>query len=100
MKFAEVIEGLKLGHIYTNKKMKARNQCLACHINQTVPAEVVPRMNSIHQTLKRLLTESSITFHDQVLLLEWDREHGGDYLATSYTPTWEEIFAEDWIMLP
>jgi len=99
MKFGEVIEGLKEGHIYTNDSMYARNQCIVCHIPQTVPADVVPKMNSIPQTLKRLAEERSIAFHDQVLLLEWDKKNDGNYLATAYIPTWEDIFREDWKMM-
>lgn len=96
MKFSEILDGLKEGHIYTNGTMKEKNQCIVCHIPQNVPADVVPKMTSIPQTAKRLMTDCSIAFRNQVLILEWDRENGGNYLATGYTPSWDDIFRDDW----
>lgn len=103
MKFSEVIEGLKEGHAYTRRTNQMYGKFIVRQIPQVVPKDVVTRMTSLPDEVKPLISTvgsdpefiGTITYHDQVLIVTCN-----DYArtsATSYVPTWEDIFAEDWV---
>lgn len=100
MKFSEIIDGLKSGHAYRRQAENWRNKFISCHVDQTVPEDVVPKMNSLPQGVKRLMEARSIYFHDQVLLFEKGEDKSWNYKATGYTPSWDDIFADDWVIFP
>lgn len=93
MKFAEIIDRLDNGELCFREAWN--NKFIVKQIPQTVPAEVVPRMSSLPEAAKRSLADAgdgSISYHDQVLIVEF----GGRTTATSYVPSWEDIFSADW----
>ncbi len=93
MKFAEIIDRLNNGEILAREAW-AGGTCIVKQIPQTVPAEVVPRMTSLPEAAKKMLT-GTVSYHDQVLIMRvgnW----GAEAYATSYLPSWEDIFADDW----
>lgn len=102
MDFGEVIKGLKEGCIYTrNSASYWRGKFISMQIPQTVPMEIVPKMTSLHPSVKAYLGtmgDGSISYHNQVLVFE-----ANDFCeksnATSYIPTWEDLFAEDWVAI-
>lgn len=94
MKFSEILDALKRGEAVTNGSMSNKSQHIVRQIPQVVPGSVVPKMTSLPESGKQLC-DLGIEYHDQVLLLEWDNEKGITR-ATSYVPTWEDIFREDW----
>lgn len=106
MKFSEILEGLKEGRCATRYQSDAfRGKMIVMQIPQTVPATVVPKMTSLPDDAKMRIgtiglqdeTHGTIQYHDQVLIVTCnDHERVS---ATSYTPTWEDIFAEDWMFL-
>ena len=59
--------------------------------------DIVPKMTSLPEGAKEFLKEcgSGIYFHDQVLLMEFN-PMDECYYATSYIPTWYDIFDESW----
>ena len=103
MKFSEVIEGLKEGRTFQRQTESFYGKLIVMQIPQTVPASVVPKMTSLPDNLKQAIgtvglndeSLGTIQYHDQVLIVTLN-----DYercSATSYVPTWEDIFADDWV---
>ena len=92
MKFSEIIDRLNEGEAFSRYSSPAwAGKFIVKQIPQTVPAEVVPRMTSLPDRAKAVIGtigDGSISYHDQV------KSH-----ATSYIPTWEDIFADDWQVL-
>ena len=104
MKFAEVIDGLKEGRAFSRQTESWWGKCIVRQIPQTVPKEVVPKMTSLPECLKAPISTigsdpdllGTITFHDQVLIVTLN--DSAPVSATSFIPTWEDIFAEDWVL--
>lgn len=106
MKFTEVIDGLGQGLAFSRKKWEflrigekiIRRGCfIVRQIPQSIPADVVPKMTGLPDCAKWILADigdGAISYRDQVLIIECDGN--GENLATSYIPTWEDIFADDW----
>lgn len=103
MKFDKVIESLQRGGIAWRYSSPAfAGKVIVKQIAQTVPASVVPKMTSLPEGIKQRIgtvglddeMKGSISYHDQVLIVtinDYERVS-----ATSYVPTWEDIFADDW----
>lgn len=109
MKFSEVIEGLKEGRSFTREAWMAeatnitanyyRVKHIVCQIPQIIPPDIVPKMTSLPKAAKELCSYSgchTISYHDQVLCITAGPSISAT--ATYYIPTWEDIFAEDWVM--
>ncbi|MBQ5979388.1 MAG: hypothetical protein IJL58_05160 [Bacteroidales bacterium] len=103
MKFSEILDGLKEGRPYTRSNDAWWGKFIVKQIPQVVPKEVVPKMTSLPDVIKPMISTvgndpekiGSISFHDQVLIITCNDY--ADTSATSYIPTWEDLFAEDWI---
>ena len=95
MKFSEVLEALRDGERLVNGSLSAKGGYIVRQIPQIVPPEVVPRMTSLPASAKWAADGGAIEFRDQVLLVFWDNDLGRS-VATSYIPTWHDIFREDW----
>lgn len=103
MKFDKVIEALQRGGTARRWKTPSwQGKCIVKQIPQTVPAEVVPKMTSLPDGIKQTIgtvglqgpTFGTISYHDQVLIVTLNDFE--PVSATSYVPTWEDIFADDW----
>lgn len=106
MKFSEIIDGLKEGRCATRFSSDAfLGKMIVMQIPQIVPASVVPKMSSLPEYAKARIstiglhdeTLGTIQYHDQVLIVTCNDSERVS--ATSYTPTWEDIFAEDWMFV-
>ena len=95
MKFSEVLEALRNGERLVNSTLSNMNAFIVHQVPQIVPAEVVPKMTSLPDSTKEHMKGSEISFQDQVLLVWWS-DMQERYIATSYIPTWRDIFREDW----
>lgn len=98
MKFEEVLGALREGERLTNASLSRDGGFIVRHVNQTVPREVVPMMNSLPDSAKKHIARnggSDLRFYDQVLLVYWDpmRE---EYKATGWSPSCYDLFREDW----
>ncbi|MCQ2172441.1 MAG: DUF2829 domain-containing protein [Bacteroidales bacterium] len=103
MKFSEIIDGLKEGRCYTRFQTPAYHGKLICRqVPNTISPEVVQKASSIPQDLKVLLStigledemKGHLEYHDQILIVTCnDHER---LSATSWNPSAEDIFAEDW----
>ena len=95
MKFSEVLEALRNGERIVNGSLSVRGAYIVRQIPQVVPQDVVPKMTSLPDSAKEVAKYGPIEYHDQVLIVEWSNKLGRS-LATSYIPTWYDIFREDW----
>lgn len=98
MKFAEIIERLKNGETFTRVSWEG-NKYIACQIPQVISKDIVPKMTSLPDDAKRILStvgSGAISYHDQVLIINNEDKPDVAATATSYVPTWEDIFADDW----
>ena len=102
MKFSEIIDRLNEGEAFSRYSSPAwAGKFIVKQIPQTVPAEVVPRMTSLPDRAKAVIGtigDGRISYHDQVLIIEVNDDCSKSH-ATSYIPTWEDIFADDWQVL-
>ena len=102
MKFSEIIDRFNEGKAVARFSSPAwAGKFIVKQIPQTIPAEVVPRMTSLPDHAKDVIGtigDGSISYHDQVLIIEANDDCSKSY-ATSYIPTWEDIFADDWQVL-
>ena len=95
MKFSEVLEALRDGERLVNGSLSVKGAYIVRQIPQVVPQEVVPNMTSLPESAKEVAKWGPIEFRDQVLIVYWDNDLGRS-VATSYIPTWHDIFREDW----
>lgn len=103
MKFSEIIDGLINGRPFTRQTKSWWGKFIVRQVPQLVPASVVPKMTSLPDSVKPRISTvgrdaekvGSIQFHDQVLIVTCN--DSADTSATSYVPTWEDIFSDDWV---
>lgn len=97
MKFSEVLDALKDGARLTNPTLSSMSAFIVRQTPNIVPAAVVPKMYSLPGSARQHISAcgSDLEFIDQVLLVYWQPMQER-YIATSYTPSWSELFREDW----
>lgn len=103
MTFDQILAGLKNGHLFVRQGWNdsAERVFIVRQIPQTLSQSIVQKMTSLPLSAIDAITgwenmndtQQWLNFHDQVLLV---RLSLFDTNATSYTPTWEDIFASDW----
>ena len=98
MIFAEVIEGLKN---FTRLNSPVLNgKFITMQIPADIPTDVIPKMTSLNDQAKAILGtagDCQIHYRNQVLMV--NKADGEENIATYYMPTWEDIFADDWISI-
>lgn len=99
MTFVEVIEGLKSGQNFTRAYSPVFNgKFITMQIPADIPTDVIPKMTSLNDRAKAILEtvgDCQIHYRNQVLMV--NIVGGKENIATYYMPTWEDIFADDWI---
>ena len=99
-KFREVIECLKNGGTATRQAWDVLgNKEVMMQIPQRIAKDTVPKMTSVQDIVKPKINtvgSGEIEYHDQVLIIEFVDDEKTPARATYYTPTWEDIFADDW----
>lgn len=100
MIFAEVIKGLKNGQNFTRIFSPVLSgKFITMQIPTDIPTDVIPKMASLNDRAKDILGtvgDCQIHYRNQVLMVKID---GKENIATYYIPTWEDIFADDWILV-
>ena len=101
MTFAEVIEGLKNGQNFTRIYSSVLNgKFITMQIPTDIPTDVIPKMISLNDDAKTILGtvgDCKIHYRNQVLMV--NKVDNEENIATYYMPTWEDIFADDWISI-
>lgn len=97
MSFGEALQALEAGKCVARKGWITT--CFVVkQIDSDIPAEVVPKMQSLPQHAKNLLNAfgvGSISYRSQCLLVEQAGDGNG---ATNYVPDWVDMFAKDWFV--
>lgn len=97
MSFGEALQALEAGKCVARKGWITT--CFVVkQIDSDIPAEVVPKMQSLPQHAKNLLNAfgvGSISYRSQCLLVEQAGDSNG---ATNYVPDWVDMFAKDWFV--
>ena len=100
--FAEVIECLKNGGTATRQAWDVLgNKEVMMQIPQRIAKDIVPKMTSVQEHIKpKIGTVGSgeIEYHDQVIIIDFVDDEKTPARATYYVPSWEDIFATDWIL--
>ena len=97
MKCDKVIQGLQEGKNYT-REYAWSNKVITLQIPADIPTNIIPGMTSLNNNMKHILTnvgDKQIHYRNQVLIV--DVSDYSNNIATYYMPTWEDIFADDWI---
>ena len=99
MIFAEVIEGLKNGQNFTRFNSSFLNgKFITMQIPTDIPTDVIPKMTSLNDGAKAIIgTVGDCQIHHRNQVLMVNQVDGEENIATYYMPTWEDIFADDWI---
>ena len=100
-KFKDVISCLKNGGTATRQAWSDKNIEVMMQIPQRIAKEIVPKMTSVQEIIKPKINtvgSGEIEYHDQVLIITFVDDEKTPAKATYYAPSWEDIFAEDWIV--
>ena len=92
--FDEVVIGLQHGKVFTRWH---DGSIITMQIPANIKPDVIPNMQSLNPKTKELLSvKKGLYYHHQVLKIT---PMGEKAKATYYQPTWEDIFANDWVDL-
>lgn len=95
--FCDIINGLKNGQNFTRQSWGGK-YFITMQIPADLPKEVIPNMQSLNDGAKAILStigDCMIHYRNQVLKV--NMSDSCENVATYYQPTWEDIFAEDWM---
>ena len=98
LSFGEALQALEAGKC-VRRESWIGDKFVVKQIDSDIPAEVVPKMQSLPQHAKNLLNAfgvGSISYRSQCLLIEQAGDGNG---ATNYVPDWIDMFAKDWFVL-
>lgn len=68
-------------------------------IDSDIPAEVVPKMQSLPDSAKQFIGKTAIGdihYRNQCLIV---KQYPSSTVATNYVPDWNDMFAKDWMVL-
>lgn len=98
MSFGEALQALEAGKCVARKGWITT--CFVVkQIDSDIPAEVVPKMQSLPDSAKEIINKThreDIHYRNQCLMIVQDTETS---VATNYVPDWNDMFAKDWIVL-
>ena len=98
MSFGEALQALEAGKCVARKGWITT--CFVVkQIDSDIPAEVVPKMQSLPDSAKEIINKThreDIHYRNQCLMIVQGTETS---VATNYVPDWNDMFAKDWIVL-
>ena len=98
LSFGEALQALEAGKCVRRKSWNGYNFVVK-QINSDIPAEVVPKMQSLPDSAKEIINKThreDIHYRNQCLMIVQDTETS---VATNYVPDWNDMFAKDWMVL-
>lgn len=93
--FRQVISMLINGFAVSRKSWP-KTMFVVKQVESLVPSSVVPKMSSLSADAKAVVGSNNLSYHSQCLVCTFDND--GNVSATSYTPSWLDIFANDWVL--
>ena len=101
-KFAEAIECLRYGGTANRQAWyEIGDMEVMMQIPQRISKDIVPKMTSVQEHIKPKIStvgSAEIEYHDQVIIITFVDDEKTPARATYYIPTWEDIFADDWVL--
>lgn len=96
MTFEQALPYIKEGRVYTRLAwgVVTINKVIFRQNNNSVPADVVPKMTSLPQEAKNIFAKenlATLNYGNQVIMMDTDTGN-----CKNYIPDWEDIFADDW----
>lgn len=96
--FGEALQALEAGKCVTRESWIV-DKFVVKQIDSDIPAEVVPKMQSIPDSAKQFIGKTAngdIHYRNQCLIV---KQYPSSTVATNYVPDWNDMFAKDWIVL-
>jgi hypothetical protein len=98
MSFGEALQALEAGKCVARKGWITT--CFVVkQIDSDIPAEVVPKMQSLPDSAKQFIGKTAIGdihYRNQCLIV---KQYPSSTVATNYVPDWNDMFAKDWMVL-
>lgn len=98
LSFGEALQALEAGKC-VRRESWVGDKFVVKQINSDIPAEVVPKMQSLPDSAKEIINKThreDIHYRNQCLMIVQDTETS---VATNYVPDWNDMFAKDWMVL-
>lgn len=98
LSFGEALQALEAGKCVTRESWVG-NKFVVKQIDSDINAEIVPKMQSLPDTAKKLIgitDDKDIHYRNQCLLI---KQFPSSSMATNYVPDWNDMFAKDWMVL-
>lgn len=99
LKFNDALTYLNNGEVLSRDSWENKKFIIK-QVSSLVPPTIVPRMTSLPFKAKEYIMKNisvpQIYYHDQCLIMTVTDE---GLTATSYQPTWEDMIAEDWMVI-
>lgn len=96
--FGEALQALEAGKC-VRRESWIGDKFVVKQIDSDIPAEVVPKMQSIPDSAKQFIGKTAngdIHYRNQCLIV---KQYPSSTVATNYVPDWNDMFAKDWIVL-
>ena len=96
--FGEALQALEAGKC-VRRESWVGDKFVVKQIDSDIPAEVVPKMQSIPDSAKQFIGKTAngdIHYRNQCLIV---KQYPSSTVATNYVPDWNDMFAKDWIVL-
>lgn len=96
--FGEALQALEAGKC-VKRESWVGDKFVVKQIDSDIPAEVVPKMQSIPDSAKQFIGKTAngdIHYRNQCLIV---KQYPSSTVATNYVPDWNDMFAKDWIVL-
>lgn len=98
LSFGEALQALEAGKC-VRRESWVGDKFVVKQIDSDIPAEVVPKMQSIPDSAKQFIGKTAngdIHYRNQCLIV---KQYPSSTVATNYVPDWNDMFAKDWIVL-
>lgn len=99
LSFSEALQALEAGKCVMRESWIGDKFVVNAEIDSDIPAEVVPKMQSLPDSAKKLIgktADKGIHYRNQCLLV---KQFPSSSVATNYVPDWNDMFAKDWMVL-
>lgn len=96
--FGEALQALEAGKC-VKRESWVGDKFVVKQIDSDIPAEVVPKMQSIPDSAKQFIGKTAngdIHYRNQCLIV---KQYPSSTVATNYVPDWNDMFAKDWMVL-
>ena len=98
MSFGEALQALEAGKCVRRESWFG-DKFVVKQIDSDIPAEVVPKMQSLPDSAKQFIGKTAIGdihYRNQCLIV---KQYPSSTVATNYVPDWNDMFAKDWMVL-